>query len=95
MGGRRERGQPRIVVFHEKKGRRHCHVIWLRLKPSTHSNRLIGVNMSHFKFKLMDISRGLFLKYGWKMPKGMEKGKGRGDGVSPGPSKKTFQLQQK
>lgn len=69
--------QPRIVVFHEKKGRRHCHVVWLRLKPSTHSNRLIGVNIPHWKFKLMDISRGLFLKYGWKMPKGMEKGKGR------------------
>ena len=69
--------QPRIVVFHEKKGRRHCHVVWLRLKPSSCSNRLIGVNLPHYKFKLMDISRGLFLKYGWKMPKGMEKGKGR------------------
>lgn len=70
--------QPRIVVFHEKKGRRHCHVVWLRLKPSTHSNRLIGVNIPHWKFKLMDISRGLFVKYGWKMPEGMKKGKGRG-----------------
>ncbi len=69
--------QPRIIVFHEKKGRRHCHVVWLRLKPSTYSNRLIGVNLPHYKFKLMDISRGLYLKYGWKMPKGMEKGKGR------------------
>lgn len=69
--------QPRIVVFHEKKGRRHCHVVWLRLKPSSYSNRLIGVNLPHYKFKLMDISRGLYLKYGWKMPKGMEKGKGR------------------
>ncbi len=71
-------GQPRIVVFHEKKGRRHCHTIWLRLKPSAHSNRLVGVNISHWKFKLMDISRALFIKYGWKMPEGMKKGKGRG-----------------
>ncbi len=70
--------QPRIVVFHEKKGRRHCHVVWLRLKPSTRTNRLIGVPMSHFKFKLMDISRALFAKYGWEMPEGMKKGKGRG-----------------
>jgi hypothetical protein len=70
--------QPRIVVFHEKKGRRHCHAVWLRLKPSTHSNRLIGVNIPHWKFKLMDISRALFVKYGWKMPEGMKKGKGRG-----------------
>jgi hypothetical protein len=71
-------GQPRIVVFHEKKGRRHCHTIWLRLKPSAHTNRLIGVNISHWKFKLMDISRALFIKYGWNMPEGMKKGKGRG-----------------
>ena len=68
--------QPRIVVFHEKKGRRHCHVVWLRLKPSLHSDRIIGVNISHYKFKLMDISRALFLKYGWKMPEGMKKGRG-------------------
>ena len=25
----------------------------------------------------MEVSRGLFLKYGWKMPKGMEKGQKR------------------
>ncbi|MCC7038001.1 MAG: hypothetical protein IT560_11950 [Alphaproteobacteria bacterium] len=70
--------QPRIVVFHEKKGRRHCHAVWLRLKPSAITHRLIGVNIPHWKFKLMDISRALFLKYGWKMPEGMKKGKGRG-----------------
>lgn len=66
--------QPRVVVFHEKKGRRHCHVVWLRLKASDFNpRRMVGVQLSHFKYKLMDISRALFRKYGWAMPKGMER----------------------
>ena len=66
--------QPRVVVFHEKKGRRHCHVVWLRLKASDFNpRRMVGVQMAHFKYKLMDISRGLFRKYDWKLPKGMER----------------------
>ena len=24
-------GQPRVVVFHEKEGRRHCHAVWSRI----------------------------------------------------------------
>jgi hypothetical protein len=66
-------GQPRIIVFHEKYGRRHCHTVWSRIQ----AEKLIAVHMSHFKYKLMEVSRGLFLKYGWKMPKGMEKGQKR------------------
>lgn len=66
--------QPRVVVFHEKKGRRHCHAVWLRLKVSDFNpRRMVGVQLSHFKYKLMDISRALFRKYGWSMPKGMER----------------------
>src|ERR1700680_2374734 len=26
-------GQPRAVVFHTKKGRQHCHVVWSRIMP--------------------------------------------------------------
>lgn len=66
-------GQPRIVVFHEKNGRRHCHTVWSRID----TEKLVAVNMAHFKRKLMDLSRGLFLKYGWKMPDGMKKGQPR------------------
>ena len=65
--------QPRIVVFHEKNGRRHCHAVWSRID----TEKLVAVNMAHFKRKLMDLSRGLFLKYGWKMPDGMKKGQPR------------------
>lgn len=28
-------GQPRAVVFHEKHGRRHAHVVWSRINPET------------------------------------------------------------
>ena len=58
--------QPRIIVFHEKKGRRHCHVIWSRIKHET----MTALNLSFFKYKLMDISKALFIKHNWKMPKG-------------------------
>lgn len=66
-------GQPRIVVFHEKNGRRHCHVAWSRID----TEKLIAVNMAHFKRKLMEVSRGLFLRHGWKLPKGMERSQQR------------------
>jgi hypothetical protein len=62
--------QPRIIVFHEKYGRRHCHAVWSRIQ----AEKMIAVHMSHFKRKLMEVSQLLFLKHGWKKPKGMEKG---------------------
>ena len=65
--------QPRIIVFHEKNGRRHCHVVWSRLMYSAHTHHMISIRMSHFKLKLMEVSRLLFLKYGWKMPEGMKR----------------------
>ncbi len=69
--------QPRIIVFHEKNGRRHCHCVWSRLRWSEHTHRMIAVNMAHFKMKLMEVSRYLFLKHGWKMPAGMKKSQDR------------------
>src|SRR5690606_20103931 len=65
--------QPRVIVFHEKNGRRHCHVVWSRLMYSEYTNRMIAIRMSHFKHKLMEISRFQFLKHGWKMPEGMKR----------------------
>lgn len=63
--------QPRIIVFHEKHGRRHCHAVWSRID----AEKLVAVNLAHFKRKLMEISRSLFIKYGWKLPKGMSRSK--------------------
>ena len=65
--------QPRVIVFHEKNGRRHCHVVWSRLMYSAHAQRMVAIRMSHFKHKLMEISRFQFLKHGWKLPAGMKR----------------------
>lgn len=51
-------GQPRAVVFHEKDGRRHAHAVWSRIG----SERMRSINISHYKVKLRDVSRELFLK---------------------------------
>jgi|GEM_PF-628490 len=67
-------GQPRLIVFHEKKGRRHCHVVWSRLVVSRHTlGRMIAIPMNHFKRKLQELSYTLFLKHGWKLPAGMRR----------------------
>ena len=66
-------GQPRIVVFHEKNGRHHCHVVWSRID----TENLVAVNMAHFKLKLMEVSRDLYLRHGWKMPDGMKRAANR------------------
>jgi len=60
--------QPRAVVFHEKDGRRHAHVVWSRID----SERMRAINMAHYKVKLRDISRKLFLEHGWDMPRGLQ-----------------------
>ncbi len=60
-------GHPRMVVFHEKDGRRHAHCVWSRID----AERMTAVNMAHFKIKLRDISRALYFEHGWKMPKGL------------------------
>jgi len=60
-------GQPRAIVFHEKEGRRHCHVVWSRID----TDDMKAINMVYPKRKLMDVSKDLFLEHGWDMPKGM------------------------
>lgn len=67
-------GQPRIIVFHEKEGRRHAHAVWSRINADT----MTAKPMSFFKSKLQDVSRQLFLDNGWKMPKGLIQ-RGAGD----------------
>lgn len=61
-------GQPRAIVFHEKDGRRHAHAVWSRID----SERMRALNLSHYKIKLRDVSRQLYLDHGWAMPRGLE-----------------------
>ncbi|MEL6790609.1 MAG: relaxase, partial [Pseudomonadota bacterium] len=60
--------QPRAIVFHEKEGRRHCHVVWSRIDAV----EMKAKQLSHFKTKLCDVSRKLYLEHNWTMPKGLE-----------------------
>lgn len=59
--------QPRALVFHEKEGRRHAHCVWSRIDIES----MTAINLPHFKMKLKDISRSLYLEHGWKMPLGL------------------------
>lgn len=60
--------QPRAIVFHEKDGRRHAHVVWSRIDIE----RMRAINMPHYKTKLRDVSRQLFLDHDWEMPRGLQ-----------------------
>jgi hypothetical protein len=65
------KGQPRAVVFHEKEGRRHCHVVWSRID----AENMIALKLPYFKTKLQEVSKQLFLENGWGIPKGfLDKG---------------------
>ena len=65
-------GQPRAIVFHEKEGRRHAHVVWSRIDAES----MRAINLPHYKQKLTDLSRDIYLDHGWKLPNGL-----RRDGV--------------
>jgi hypothetical protein len=58
--------QPRMVVFHEKEGRRHAHCVWSRIDADT----MTAKNLSFFKNTLREISKQLYLENGWQMPRG-------------------------
>lgn len=61
-------GQPRIVVFHEKEGRRHCHAVWSRIDAET----MTAKELPHFGLKLKSLAKQIFLENGWNMPRGYE-----------------------
>lgn len=60
--------QPCAVVVHEKQGRRHAHAVWSRIDAET----MTAINLPHFKTKLRDVSRELFLDHGWELPRGLK-----------------------
>jgi len=60
--------QPRAIIFHEKDGRRHAHVVWSRID----TEKMRAINLPHYKTKLRDVSRELFLEHDWDMPRGLQ-----------------------
>lgn len=61
-------GQPRIIITHEKQGRRHAHVVWSRIDAA----EMKAINMSYFKTKLNKVAKELFLDHGWNLPDGFK-----------------------
>lgn len=59
--------QPRVIVFHEKEGRRHAHCVWSRID----TQEMKAVNLPFYKNKLMEISKEIYLEQGWKLPAGL------------------------
>lgn len=59
-------GQPRAIVIHEKNGRRHAHVVWSRIDPDA----MKAINLPHFKNRLKDLSKELYLEHEWTLPDG-------------------------
>ncbi|MBK1623088.1 relaxase/mobilization nuclease domain-containing protein [Afifella marina] len=66
-------GQPRAIVLHEKEGRRHAHVVWSRINPET----MTAINLPHFKRKLNDLARELYLEHDWTLPEGLRRDGGK------------------
>ncbi|MEP2987382.1 MAG: relaxase [Parasphingorhabdus sp.] len=65
--------QPRMLIFHEKEGRRHAHAVWSRIDADT----MTAKQLSFFKTKLRDVSKQLFIENGWQMPDGFVDSKAR------------------
>jgi hypothetical protein len=66
-------GQPRVVVFHEKEGRRHAHCVWSRID----AENMKAIQLSHYKMKLRDLSKELYMENGWQLPNGLVDSKQR------------------
>ncbi|MEX2374458.1 MAG: relaxase [Dehalococcoidia bacterium] len=66
-------GQPRAIVFHEKRGddgllREHCHVVWSR----TDVKNRRAIPLSFFKEKLMTVTREFARDHGLRLPPGYD-----------------------
>mgnify|MGYP003636018670 CR=1 FL=1 len=58
--------QSRVIVFHEKNGRRHAHVVWSRIDVM----EMKAINLPFYKSRLNEVSKDLFLEHGWRLPDG-------------------------
>jgi hypothetical protein len=73
------KGQPRTMVFHEKEGRLHCHVVWSRI-----NERGRAVQLSHSREKLRDVSKAMYAAMGLEAPAGL-RDRSKADPLNYGP----------
>jgi hypothetical protein len=69
-------GQPRAVVFHEKRDehgvlREHCHAVWSRID----TDKMKAVQIAHDRLKLRTVARDFARDHGLELPDGMKPGK--------------------
>jgi len=67
-------GQPRAVVFHEKRDehgvlREHCHAVWSRID----TDKMKAVHIAHDRLKLRSVARDFARDHGLELPDGMKK----------------------
>lgn len=65
-------GQPRIVLFHIKNGRHHCHVVWSRIDIE----RMKAIHLSHDRQKLRKCAQLLAAEFGLPLPDGLKNNRG-------------------
>lgn len=61
--------QPRVVMFHEKNGDRHAHVVWSRIHEND-EGQLRAKNLPYYKKRIQGISKDLYLERGHELPDG-------------------------
>lgn len=65
-------GQPRIVVFHVKNGREHCHVVWSRIDLE----HMRAIPLSFDRQKLRRCAQELAAEFGVELPPGLARDRG-------------------
>lgn len=65
-------GQPRAVIFHEKHGRQHCHVVWSRIDAEKGTARHLAFDHE----KLMMVTREFARDHGLRLPDGYFRDRG-------------------
>ncbi len=65
-------GQPRVVLFHVKNGRHHCHVVWSRIDIE----RMKAIHLSHDRQKLRKCAQLLAAEFGLPLPNGLKNDRG-------------------
>jgi hypothetical protein len=65
-------GQARIILFHVKNGRHHCHIVWSRIDIA----RRKAIQLSHDRQKLRAVARQLGEEFDLPLPPGLERDRG-------------------
>lgn len=74
-------GQPRIILFHVKNGREHCHIVWSRIDW----RRMRAIQLSHDRQKLRRCAQDLAAMFGHELPPGLAQDRGAERFADPPP----------